>query len=180
MTNNRRTQYPAIYSRKKQLVPGRYSQQSKSKCDRIQYCLDSEGKRTETLWIFPLPFRKAAKTWRIRRSVLCRKAASVVRDTAEMLLPEKGVWKLIKFLSMSYISLEVYTIFEILPKTVISQYIEFFCLRLFQKFVDYSFASNINLQDRTHSYSSYKYTSASTGHWCGSFLFHQDYMLKIG
>ena len=143
-------------------------------------CRDSEGKRTETLWIFPLPFGKAAKTWEIRWTALCRGSASVVRDTAEMLLPEKGVWKLIKFLSMSYISLEVYTIFEILPKTVISQYIEFFCLRLFQKFVDYSFASNINLQDRTHSYSSYKYTSASTGHWCGSFLFHQDYMLKIG
>lgn len=49
-------------------------------------CRDSEGKRTETLWIFPLPFGKAAKTWEIRWTALCRGSASVVRDTAEMLL----------------------------------------------------------------------------------------------
>ena len=53
-------------------------------------CRDSEGKRTETLWIFPLPFGKAAKTWEIRWTALCRGSASVVRDTAEMLLLKKA------------------------------------------------------------------------------------------
>lgn len=100
MRISRRTQYPTIYNRKKQLDPDRYSQRIKSKCDCIQHCRDSKGKQAKTLWIFPLPFWSTAKTWKIRRCILCRRAASVVQDTAEMLLPGKGSWKLIKFVSI--------------------------------------------------------------------------------
>ena len=70
---------------------------SGAKASAIAYSIAETAKANQLNPMnIPLPLGRASKTWRIRRAVLCRRAAPVVRDIAENAATRKR--KLIKFI----------------------------------------------------------------------------------